>query len=530
LKNLLVLLFTVLFLGAAAQKNIQFRANYKYNVALSALWGYTAPDNKEYAIVGLYSGVSIVDVSNPDAPAELFFIPGPQGIWREMKTFGNYAYVTNETDSGLLIINLSNLPNNVTSKYWTGNGLIKSVHTIFIDENGIAYLNGFNDVDRSRPYDARGFMMVDLNADPENPQLLGIYEQAYVHDCFVRNDTAWAAEISQGWFSVIDVSTKNAPVVLATKETPKRFTHNTALSNDGKYLYTTDERAASVIASYDVIDLDNIKELDRYQSTFASQTIIHNVRVKDNFLVNACYKDGVTIVDATHPDNLIEVGNFDTSPFLSEDGFAGCWEVYPYFPSGTIIASDIEEGLFVLTPEYKQAAYLQGTVTNAANGAPLQNARVEFIGNSWFDFTNISGNYKTGIADSGTYSVRVFVAGCNTKIVGNVQLQNGVVNTLNVALDCPAFTSINNINEKNYFMAAPNIFNNYSAIKYELTPDKAHMATFTITDISGKVITSIKPENNIGTYIFGTGLEAGIYFITLQANEIFQTIKVIKTI
>jgi hypothetical protein len=79
-------------------------------------------------------------------------------------------------------------------------------------------------------------------------------------------------------------------------------------------------------------------------------------------------------------------------------------------------------------------------------------------------------------------------------------------------------------------MAAPNIFNNYSAIKYELTPDKAHMATFTITDISGKVITSIKPENNIGTYIFGTGLEAGIYFITLQANEIFQTIKVIKTI
>lgn len=515
---------------SVAQKNVAYRASLKYNTNLSALWGYTAPDNKEYAIVGLLTGTSIVDVSNPDNPVELFFIPGPEGIWREMKTFGQYAYITNEADSGLQIVNLSQLPNNVTWQYWNGGGQLKTAHTIFIDENGIGYLNGFNNMASDRLYDDRGFMVIDIAANPENPTVLGIYENDYVHDCFVRNDTAWTAEISQGWFSVIDVSNKANPVIMASKETPNRFTHNTALSDDGKTLFTTDERDGSFVTAYDVSDLENIKELDRYQTTFASQVIPHNVRVLGEYLVVAAYKDGIAIVDATHPDNLIEVGNFDTSPFLSEGGFAGCWEVYPYFPSGTIIASDIEEGLFVLTPDYKKAAYLEGTVTNAGTGFPIQNARIEFIGNNWFDFTNISGEYKTGIADEGNYNVRVFANGCNTKIISNVNMQSGIVATLNIALDCPAFTSVtHHALEKNLMMATPNIFNTSSTLRYELSPSLTNKAEFVITDISGKHIATFKPENINGQMTFGENLEAGIYFITLKANEILQTIKAIKT-
>jgi choice-of-anchor B domain-containing protein len=530
LKNLLTIILSIACYSSVAQKNIDFRANYQYNVRLSGLWGYTAPDNKEYAVVGLTTGVSIVDVSNPDNPQQVAFVSGPQGIWREMKTYGEYAYVTNETDSGLLIINLSQLPSSVSWQYWTGGGQLRTAHTIFIDENGIAYLNGFNNGAGDRLYDDRGFMMLDLNQNPEDPTILGIYENDYVHDCFVRNDTAWASEISQGWFSVIDVSDKANPILIATKETPSRFTHNTWLSDDGNYLFTTDERAGAFVASYDVSDIDNIKELDRYQSTFASQVIPHNVRVLGNYLVVAAYKDGVTIVDASHPDHLIEVGNFDTSPFLSEDGFSGCWDVYPYFPSGTIIASDIEEGLFVLTPTYTPAAYLEGKITNASTGFPIQSARVEFIGNNWFDFSNISGDYKTGIADSGNYSVRVFANGCTTKVIGNVTMQQGVINTLNVALDCPALTSVNDhLQDKNYFVAAPNMFNDFSSVKYELSYTAARNAQFTITDVSGKIVDEFKPQNTVGREYFGRNLHAGIYFITLQANEIFQTIKVIKT-
>lgn len=43
-----------------------------------------------------------------------------------------------------------------------------------------------------------------------------------------------------------------------------------------------------------------------------------------------------------------EVAFFDTYPANNSATFAGAWGVYPYLPSGTIIVSDINRGLFVL--------------------------------------------------------------------------------------------------------------------------------------------------------------------------------------
>ena len=49
------------------------------------------------------------------------------------------------------------------------------------------------------------------------------------------------------------------------------------------------------------------------------------------------------------PENPTEIGFFDTTPW-SEDaaGFDGTWSVYPYFESGTLIVTSMQEGLFVL--------------------------------------------------------------------------------------------------------------------------------------------------------------------------------------
>lgn len=358
---------------------------------------------------------------------------------------------------------------------------------------------------------------------------MGIYEEAYVHDCFVRGDTVWAAEIYNGRFSVIDVSNKANPVVLVRQETPDRFTHNCWLSDDGRYLFTTDEKTGANITSYDVSELDNIKQLDYYRSSFNSGVIPHNTHVVGNYLVNSCYKDGVTIVDITRPDNMIEVGRFDTSPFLSEDGFAGCWGVYPYFPSGTIIASDIEEGLFVLTPNYQRACYLEGKVINQANNRPLINARVEIIGHDWYEFSDITGSYKTGTADSGKYDIRFFLPGCITKIVKDVMLVPGAVTTLNVALNCPLLSVYDIDVSKNYFQVVPSIFNYYSGIKYEMDPDILSSAQFVITDLSGKVLEKFIPENHRGEIIFGQSYTPGVYFISLQSGHYCQTLKIIKT-
>ena len=43
-----------------------------------------------------------------------------------------------------------------------------------------------------------------------------------------------------------------------------------------------------------------------------------------------------------------EVAFFDVRPESNAIEFFGSWSVYPYFPSGNVIVSSIERGLFVL--------------------------------------------------------------------------------------------------------------------------------------------------------------------------------------
>jgi Zn/Cd-binding protein ZinT len=48
-------------------------------------------------------------------------------------------------------------------------------------------------------------------------------------------------------------------------------------------------------------------------------------------------------------EELTEIAFFDTFPDNDDVDFAGAWSVYPYLPSGTIIVSDVDNGLFILT-------------------------------------------------------------------------------------------------------------------------------------------------------------------------------------
>ncbi|MCS6990638.1 MAG: choice-of-anchor B family protein, partial [Chitinophagales bacterium] len=417
---LFILLCPAIFATEAeAQQNMTLLSKLTYPQPLASLWGYAA-NGKEYALVGVYSGLSIVDVTNPTAPVEVQFIPTYHSAWHEIKTWSHYAYVTNESGGGLLIVDLSGLPTSAPYVNWTGGSLnLQTGHTLFIDEFGICYINGSNIANG-------GTVFLDLNPDPMNPTYLGAYTENYVHDCYVRNNIMYTAEIYKGWFRVVDVSNKSNPVVLAQKSTPGNFTHNTHLSDNGIYLYTTDEKTNSYVTAYDISNLSNITELDRFQANPGTNSIGHNVHVKGNYLVIAYYRDGVIIADAHYPNNLIKVGSYDTSP-LSGSGFNGCWEAYPYLPSGNILASDIEQGLYVLGVTYTPAAYLSGTVTDFSTSAALNGVSVSISGAAGSETTtNLSGTYNTGHGTAGTYSVVFSKTGYHTKTISNVSLTNGV--------------------------------------------------------------------------------------------------------
>jgi hypothetical protein len=80
--------------------------------------------------------------------------------------------------------------------------------------------------------------------------------------------------------------------------------------------------------------------------------IPHNAHVDGNHLVTSYYTFGCHVLDVEFPELPVLVAYYDTSPQFSGTGYNGAWGAYPYLPSGNILVSDIETGLWVLDPEY----------------------------------------------------------------------------------------------------------------------------------------------------------------------------------
>lgn len=391
-----------------SQKQLELISHLDYVSLANDVWGYTAPDGTEYALVGLRSGVSVVSLADPANPVEIQNIPGGQSTWRDLKTWGHFAYVTTDqpgTTEGLLVIDLSDVPNSVNWWNWKPvlpgqTDSLYTCHNLWIDEFGYCYLSGCDQ-------NSGGIIILDVFTEPGQPQFVSYNAPVYAHDCFTQNNLLYTAEIYAGQFSVFDVTDKQAPQLLATQKTPFEFCHNVWANADGSVLYTTDERANGPTAAYDLTNLDNIKLLDEFRptATLGSGVIPHNAHVFGNYVVISNYTDGCVIVDATNPDNLIEVESYDTSTDY-DSGFHGCWGAYPYFPSGLIAATDIENGLFILKPTYPRVAYLEGKVTDAVTGLPITGAEVEIQSDDANVATSsFTGDYKTGQATAGGFAV-----------------------------------------------------------------------------------------------------------------------------
>ena len=404
-------------------------------------WGFVDKNGVEYAIIGTQRATVIYSLEDPTQPIERAYIPGALSTWRDIKSFDNYLYVVADRgQDGLLIIDMTNAPTTINHRFWkpilnirTSRNRLQKCHNLYIDEAGYVYLSGCN-------INEGGIVVLDLNNDPNTPSMIGFGDSRYSHDNFAHHDRVWSADINDGVFSVIDVSDKSNPITLAIQETSSTFTHNCWLSDDGNYLFTTDEKFNSSVDAYDVSDLNNITRLDRFWPLAGKgrSTLPHNTHFHNQFLVTSWYSMGVIITDVSRPDNMIEVGHFDTYPGRDSDP-EGCWGAYPYLPSGIVIVSDIQSGLYLLQPEYVKACYLEGSIRDALTGQPIENVQVDILNADLNEASSdIQGQYKTGIVTPGSYEV-TFVKPGYLPYTGQATLENGVLTILNVDLQ-PAAT------------------------------------------------------------------------------------------
>ncbi|MCY7410472.1 MAG: hypothetical protein LH473_09375, partial [Chitinophagales bacterium] len=95
-----LLLYSFNSTNSFSQLNMTLKGKLAYTSDLASVWGYAA-NGKEYALVGAYGGLSIVDVTNPVAPVEVQFVTTQNSIWHEMKTWSHYAYVVNDEGGGM---------------------------------------------------------------------------------------------------------------------------------------------------------------------------------------------------------------------------------------------------------------------------------------------------------------------------------------------------------------------------------------------------------------------------------------------
>ncbi len=325
-----------------------------YDNTYNEVWGL-AVNGHEYGIIGSTAGTHFIDVTNPTQPFEAHFVPGAfQGggvVHRDYHDYNGYLYaVCDEGQSTLQIIDLRGLPEAVEVVYESAQDIRRS-HNIFID-TATARLYAL--AMAGNQGGAAAMRIFDVS-DPLNPVRLGSYNNfgglsvGHVHDAYVRDDIAFLNCGNSG-FAIVDFSDPANPQTLSTlTDYPDRgYNHSGWLSDDGRYYYMADETHAADMKVIDVSDPCEPAVIGTFNAGVPNPfSIPHNQIAACNYLYVAYYYDGLAVYDISDPENPEKVLYYDTYAPADGQSYKGAWGIFPFLPSGNILVSDMQTGLYI---------------------------------------------------------------------------------------------------------------------------------------------------------------------------------------
>ncbi len=355
--------------GASAQdfpsRNIELLSNIPLSGFAFApgngndCWGYTSPSGREYALMGLSNSVAFVEITDPRLPRIVAQIPHTNSLWAGIKTYRGHAYIVNEAGGGMQVVDMTRIDEGVVALLSYSSPEFSTAHTIAVDEaSGYLYIAG------ARPGNTA--MRVYSLENPESPRYIDSAGRVYFHEVtpvtysegpYAGRQIVFACAGTSG-LEIWDVTNKSAMTRLsAISYSQQRYTHQAWPSEDRRYLYINDELDERDLhlptVRTIVINIENL-EAPSYAASFTNgtRTVDHNLYVKGPYIFEANYTTGLRVFDTRNsPTAPREVGFLDTRPEEHDDlEFRGLWSNYPYFPSGVVIGSDINRGLFVMDP------------------------------------------------------------------------------------------------------------------------------------------------------------------------------------
>jgi choice-of-anchor B domain-containing protein len=313
-------------------------------------------DGREYGVIGSTLGAHIFDVTDAQNIFPVITIPaasqGSSVVNRDYDFYNGYLYmVGDQAGARFQIADMQFLPDSAPMVY-DSNALFTRAHTITVDPiNARLYANGgaFNP-------DSLNHMSIYDISNPAEPTLLlncsslPIWEVIqYVHDSYVKDDTAYCHAGTRGLF-VMDFTDIINPLLLGsvTQYPQQGYNHSGWLHEDGTVYAQADETHGFDVKLFDVSDLSDISVIDTRGSGISeAYSIPHNVVFRGDFLYVSYYHDGLYIFNMADPEHSYISGFYDTCVLPDTANYRGCWGVYPFLPSGKVLASDMQNGFYV---------------------------------------------------------------------------------------------------------------------------------------------------------------------------------------